>query len=140
MTDTRTQEKATEQLAELFPKLDCGHRPLGTRVIVQLKSQPKFSRGGIELVQETQELEGWNNQVAKVIDLGPLAYRNRSTLELWPEGKWIARGMFVRVPRWGGDRWKVKIGDREVEFVTFNDAEIISEVTGDPADVLTFIL
>jgi co-chaperonin GroES (HSP10) len=83
------------------------------------------------------------NQVAKVIALGPLAFKKRDTLEPWPEGSWVQVGDFVRLPKWGGDRWEVPFGDpNEGEtalFSVFNDHEVIAKVTGDPLKVRAFL-
>jgi len=130
-------------LEEAFPVVDSGCAPLGGRVLVQFKQTPKkTTASGIILVEETKETEKWNTQVCKVIELGALAYRNRDTLELWAEGVWAAVGDYVRVPRWGGDRWEVPLGEDNKEcalFAIFNDIEVISKVTGDPLKVKAFL-
>jgi len=125
-----------------FPKLDPGRRPLGARVIVQLRRTKKTSKGGIILQHETKVTEKWNDQVAMVVALGPIAFRNRETMAEWPEGIWTSPGKFVSVPRWGGDRWEKKVEgeEEEVTFVTFNDHELISEITEDPRNVNAYIL
>lgn len=129
-------------LQEAFPEVDCGQQPLGNRVIVQIRRVKKVSAGGIELVSDTKETEKWNTTVAKLIKLGPLAFKNRNTAESWPEGAWVEVGDFVRVPRWGGDRWEVVVeGEREPAlFVVFNDHELITKVLGDPLKIKAFIL
>jgi co-chaperonin GroES (HSP10) len=92
------------------------------------------------LSSETQDTEKWNTQVAKVISVGPLAFKNRNTQEAWPEGDWCKAGDFVRVPKYGGDRWEVPITrDNSAMFVIFNDLDIIGQVTGDPLAVKAFI-
>jgi co-chaperonin GroES (HSP10) len=94
-------------------------------------------------VEETKETEKWNNQVAKVIAIGPLAFKKRDTLEPWPEGNWVEVGDYVRMPKWGGDRWEVVYGDPKLGetalFSIFNDHEVISKVTGDPLKVKAFL-
>jgi len=131
------------ELDWFFPQVDPMHRPLGNKVLVQLKRTKRKTKSGIQLVSETKETEKWNTQVGKVIALGPIAYHNRSTGEPWPEGMWVAEGDFVRCPRWGGDRWEIPMeGEPEdpALFVVFNDHEIFAEVTGDPLKVKAFIL
>jgi hypothetical protein len=50
------------------------------------------------------------------------------------------QGDFVRVPKYGGDRWEVAINrDDSAMFVIFNDLDIIGQVTGDPLTVKAFI-
>ncbi len=124
-----------ERLAEAFPNVDPGARPLGARILVQLKiTESKTTKSGLILVKETTDAEKFNNMVGKVIAIGPLAFRKRDTMEPWPEGAWCAVGDYIRVPKWGGDRWEVPYGpdDERAIFVVMNDHEIIAAVTGDP--------
>lgn len=97
-------------------------------------------RGGIILLDDARETEGWNTQTAKVVAVGPLAFRNRNTMELWPEGTWCAPGDFVRVPKYGGDRWTVKVeGGDDALIVIFDDLNIVGKITGDPTKVKAFL-
>jgi co-chaperonin GroES (HSP10) len=128
-----------------FPIVDPGAKPLGARILVQLRRTKKKTAGsGIILVEETKETEKWQNMVAKVIEIGPLAYCNRDTMAPWPEGSWTAVGDFIRVPKWGGDRWEVQVpGDDELEekalFMILNDHEVIAKVTGDPLAMRAYL-
>jgi co-chaperonin GroES (HSP10) len=126
-----------------FPNVDPGNAPLGGRVLVQLRRTKKKTAGKIILVEETKEAEKWNGQVAKVIAIGPLAYRHRDTMALWPEGTWAAVGDYVRVPKWGGDRWEVPDPNNPDEdpalFMIMNDHELITKVTGNPLSVKAYI-
>ncbi len=134
-----------EELAWAFPDVDPGIEPLGGRVIVQLRRiHRKVTDWGLEIVDETKDAEKWNVMVGKVRALGPLAYLNRDTLQPWPEGTWVGVGDFVRVPKWGGDRWEIQVPGAQkdedpVLFMTLNDHEIIGRVTGDPLSFRTFI-
>lgn len=133
---TTTYEDA---LAEAFPAVDAGVQPFGSRVLVQIRT-PKKKVGSILLVQDTKDTEKWNTQVAKVVAVGSLAYKNRNTQELWPEGQWCQPGDFVRVPKYGGDRWEVPLNkDENAMFVIFNDLDIIGKVTSDPLTIKAFI-
>lgn len=125
---------------DAFPPIDPGVKPLGSRVLVQIRSAKRKTKGGIILAGETRDTEQWNTQVAKVRALGPLAYHNRTSMEPWPEGAWCRVGDYVRAPKYGGDRWSVldKSGD-EVIFVLFNDLDIIGVVEGDPLAMKAFI-
>jgi co-chaperonin GroES (HSP10) len=133
------------ELAWAFPSVDPGAQPLGGRILVQLRrTHKKATSAGIILVEETKETEKWNNMVAVVVALGPLAYKNRDTMEYWPEGTWIQVGDYIRVPKWGGDRWEVKVpGDDEYEdpalFMILNDHEVIAKLTGDPMAMRAFL-
>jgi co-chaperonin GroES (HSP10) len=112
---------------------------------VQLRrTKKKTSNAGIILVEETKETEKWQNMVAKVIAIGPLAFRNRDTNEPWPEGSWCEVGDYIRVPKWGGDRWEVPVpGEDDLEekalFMILNDHEVIAKVTCNPLLMRAFI-
>ncbi len=134
---TTTYEDA---MKEAFPAVEAGIRPFGSRVLVQIRTPKKKSSGGIILSNDTQDTEKWNTQIAKVISLGPLSFKNRNTMESWPEGDWCTVGEFVRVAKYGGDRWEVIAPDGEVAlFVIFNDLDILGQVLGDPLAIKAFI-
>jgi co-chaperonin GroES (HSP10) len=132
-------------LREAFPAVDPGAKPLGARVLVQLRRTKKtVTSMGIVLVSETKETEKWQNMVAKVIEIGPLAFKKRDSMEPWPEGSWCEVGDYIRVPKWGGDRWEVPVpGEAKEEdpalFMVLNDHEIIAKLTGDPLAMKAFI-
>lgn len=129
---------------EHFPKADPKVVPLGARVLIQLITPRTKTRSGILLVDETKETERWNNQVGRVIAVGPLAFCNRETAQPWKEGMWAEPGDFVIIPRWGGQRRTVRNKlDPDAEpayFVTCNDHEIIEKVYGNPLELETYIL
>jgi len=133
------------EMAWAFPSVDPGAKPLGGRVLVQLRrTKKKATSMGIILVEETKETEKWQNMVAKVIEIGPLAFKHRDTMQGWPEGSWCTEGDFIRVPKWGGDRWEVRVpGDDEHEdpalFMVLNDHEVIAKLTGDPLAMRAFL-
>ncbi len=144
MTTNEPVASNEAELQEAFPDVDPGAIPVGGRVLVQWRnSKSTVTASGIVLVEETKETEKWNNQVAKVVAIGPLAFKKRDTLEPWPEGNWIEVGDYVRMPKWGGDRWEVVWGDAKLGqialFSVFNDHEVIAKVTGDPLKVKAFI-
>jgi co-chaperonin GroES (HSP10) len=144
MTNSTLDASNEAALQEAFPAVDPGAVPVGGRILVQWRQTRKtVTSSGIVLVEETKETEKWNNQVAKVIAIGPLAFKKRDTLEPWPEGNWIDEGDYVRMPKWGGDRWEVPYGDEKLGetalFSIFNDHEVIAKVTGDPLKVKAFL-
>lgn len=135
---TMTYENA---MAEAFPAVDAGIQPFGSRVLIQIRTPKKKSNGGIIIDVGTQDTEKWNTQIGKVIALGPLAFKNRNDMKTWPEGEWCKAGEYVRVAKYGGDRWEVKVpgSDESAMFVIFNDLDIIGQVTGDPLAIRAFI-
>jgi co-chaperonin GroES (HSP10) len=133
------------EIAWAFPSVEPGAKPLGGRILVQLRrTKKKATSAGIILIEETKEAEKWNNMVAKVIEIGPLAFKHRETMLPWPEGSWCVAGDYIRVPKWGGDRWEVKVpGEDSMEdpalFMILNDHEVIAKVTGSPLEMRAFI-
>lgn len=134
-----------QTLDEAFPTVNPLMTPYGGRVLIQLRAvKEKVTSAGIILSEETRETEKWNTMIGKVIDIGALAFRNRETMEAWPEGAWAQIGDFVRVPKWGGDRWEIDFKDEKgakgkALFTFFNDHELIGKVTGDPREIKAFI-
>jgi len=128
-----------------FPVVNPGAEPLGGRILVQLKRTKKKTTGsGIILLEETKETEKWQNMVAKVLMIGPLAFKNRDTMNPWPEGSWGAVGDYIRVPKWGGDRWEVAVPGEDIHedkalFMILNDHEVIAKVIGDPLAMRAYI-
>lgn len=144
MTDSTVAGDSAD-LREAFPAVDPGAIPLGARVLVQLRRTKKtVTSAGIILVSETKETEKWQNMVAKVISLGPLAFKKRDTMESWVEGTWCEVGDYIRVPKWGGDRWEVPVPDQARDddpalFMVLNDHEVIAKLTGDPLAMKAFL-
>ena len=127
-------------LDEAFPACDPGVQPFGSRVMVQVRTPKKKTKGGILLTGDTRETELWNTQVAKVLGMGSLAFKNRNTMELWPEGSWCAVGDYVRVQRYCGDKWTVKTADGdEAIIIIFNDLDLVGKVIGDPLAIKAFL-
>jgi co-chaperonin GroES (HSP10) len=136
--DWRTDPEVLGMFPQIIPKV----MPLGARILCQLMSTKKTTTSGIFLIEETKDTERWNNQVARVLAVGPLAFCNRDTGEPWKEGTWAEPGDFVIVPRWGGMRRTVKNGANEdpIYFVTVNDHEVIERVYGNPLELETYVL
>ena len=77
-----------------------------------------------------KEFNKENTQLGKIYQLGPIAFRNRDSGELWREGVWARPGDFVRIPKWGGDRFtRVVPGTTDTAiFCIFSDHELIAKV------------
>lgn len=122
-----------KDIAEMFPEIDPEFKPFGHRVVVQIRRVVSKTSSGIILAKETKETEAYNNTVAKLIAAGPLAFKNRTTGEPWPEGVWAQVGDFVKVSRWGGERWTVDLDDglEPIMLVILSDGDLIGKYTGD---------
>jgi co-chaperonin GroES (HSP10) len=144
MSDIQPEASNEAELQEAFPAVDPGALPVGGRILVQWRAvRETITKSGIYIPEETKETEKWNTQVAKVISMGPLAFKKRDSLEPWPEGNWIQIGDYVRMPKWGGDRWEVPFKTEHSAgnalFSIFNDHEVIAKVTCDPLKVKAFL-
>ena len=147
VTSINRAELSYDSIDQAFPDADPGMVPYGSRVLVQKRSARAVTKGGIYVPHDTQETEFWNTQVAKVIALGPAAFKNRDTLEVWPEGDWCQVGTYVRVPKYGGDKWLVDLPDTvraetgvdQACFVILNDLDLIGEITCNPMEVVAYL-
>lgn len=133
-----------QELKWAFPEVSPGQKPFGGRVVVQLRRIKKTTASKIILVAETKETEKWQNMIGKVVEIGPLAFKNRDTMQPWPEGSWAQVGDYVRVPKWGGDRWEREVPNEEgnedpVLFMTLNDHELIAKITDDPLSFKAYV-
>ena len=133
-----------QELKWAFPEVSAGQKPFGGRVVVQLRRIKKTTASKIILVAETKETEKWQNMIGRVVEVGPLAFKNRDTMQPWPEGSWAQVGDYVRVPKWGGDRWEREVPNEEgnedpVLFMTINDHELIAKVTDDPLSFKAYV-
>lgn len=110
-----------EGLDEAFPKADPNLVPTGHVILVQIRQPKRKTRGGIELPPEARSTEHYNTQIAKIIAMGSLCFKSPhhvtdeagnvtgETLVDWAGGPWHKPGDFVRVPRYGGDRFTAAI-------------------------------
>ena len=115
---------------ECFPNIDTGIEVAGDRVLVQLRREKHTSKGGILLVEETRQTLRFNETVAKVLQIGPLAYKSPDDLTPWIEGPWCKVGDLVRTIKYGGDRFVVQPDDdgAPVVFITLQAREVISKI------------
>ena len=127
---TQKDEPDTRSELECFPEIDCGVEVVGDRVLVQLRREKTTSKGGIILVDETKQTLRFNETVAKVVQIGPLAYKNLDDLTPWVEGPWCKEGDLVRTIKYGGDRFVVnpEDGGSPVVYITLQAREIISKI------------
>ncbi len=92
--------------AEAFPPVNPLLKPLGSRLLVQLRMPLRATSAGMTIPDETYETDMDNTQVGKVIAVGGLAFRNRETGQQWPEGAWCKVGDYVRIPKFQQDLFR----------------------------------
>ena len=136
--------KLVQTMERAFPVVDPGVRPVGSKLVVQIRNAALKTEAGIELSNNDIETEFDNTQTAKVIAMGPLAFHNRETMAPWPEGAWCAVGDFVRVPKYGKETWRVAgpvVDGKEttVVFSMIDDLQVIGVVTADPLNFKAFL-
>lgn len=146
--ETRSEVDAPwtqEEVDERFPKVNAGIKPFGSRLLLQVRSPVAKTRGGIVLPEDIKDTELFLTQTAMVRELGPVAFKNRQTLEPWPEGEWVKPGIFVRIPKFNQDKWWVEF-DRpgfahksKALFMLINDLDILGERTGNPFAIAGYI-
>ena len=132
---------SASDLGAAFPEIKPGVRPFGQRVLVQMRVVREKTAGGIILAKDTKDANRDLGQMGKVVAMGQIAYCNRDTGKPWSEGAWCKVGDYVRVIRYGGDRFRRQLGDGEhVEFVMLNDHEVYAGVDTDAFEELDEIL
>lgn len=121
-----------DYVKEHFPEVTPGVRPAGAKIIVQLRTVKEKTSGGILLVEETKEFNNGNTQIGRIVALGGIAFRDRSSGDIWKEGMWADVGDLVIMPRWGGFRFEVPIAgtkDKAI-FAVFDDTNVQLVVEG----------
>jgi co-chaperonin GroES (HSP10) len=133
MAENAELETLTAKETLLFPKINAGITPFGSRVLVQVRRVRTRRKSGLYMTKEATDTQMDNTCVAKVIAVGPLAYKNRNTMESWSEGSWCEAGEYVFVPKYGGLRWEkpYKTNDDyidKIQFAIFDDLNIVGGV------------
>ncbi len=161
--------KFNYRMDEAFPDIDPGMKPFGALALFQIRRPKKFTASGFELPADTRATEYYNTQVAKVLALGNLCFKTVRNVKTdafpdgeekifdWPEGDWFKVGDFVRVPRYGGDRYTIKatvkefrklIGQTEetelqveddIVFALFKVKDVQAIITGSPFAIGAFL-
>jgi len=128
----------SQDISSYYPDVECPIEPFGDRVIVQIQA-PRQKIGSIFITTDTAEADKWNQQTAKVKQLGPVAQ------DMGPKLGFNI-GDFVRVPLYGGDKVEVPLtakdisgGDGTALFVTYRAHEIIGKVVCDPLIIKTVV-
>lgn len=162
VTDNNTIEYDYRSLDDAFPKIDPGIKPFGTVALFQIRRAKGVTKGGILLIEAAQSTEYYNTQIAKCISIGALCFKISRSVEDqvtgdlseqlfdYAEGPWFKPGDFVRVPKYGGDRFavphrfKIDVGGEsetcheDIIFALFKASNVLGLVTGDPLSFKSF--
>ena len=120
-----------DSILEAFPELDSfqlGMRPLGANLLVQMRLPKSKTAAGIVLPGDVKEFDLYQNVLGKVIAIGPCAFRDRNTLELWKEGAWVEVGGFVYVPKYTHNSRNIPFGDETIELRFVKDIDLICAI------------
>lgn len=136
-------ELLEETLEHAFPDVEPGVKPYSQRVLVQLKNGATTTKAGLQVDRGTVQTENDNTQVAKVIRLGIGAFKDRATLQPWPEFDDCAKvGDFVRIPLHTNSQntWTVPVPgkDYRVTFTLIDDLLLLGEQP-DPFYIRAFL-
>lgn len=123
-----------------FPDVDPGIRVYAGNVLLQIPLAPA-KVGSIHMVDDSRDLTMARTQVGLVRSLGPLAFHNQQTLEMWPSGEWFGVGDFVRFPLFGGDRWYADIpgSNDKIMWVLLRDVHAFGTVVRDPLTIKAYL-
>lgn len=123
-------------LAAAFPPVDPGFIPNGNRVLIQVRSAKKKSKGGIILTEESQESQLYDEQVGRVVAMGQACFRNPANMEQWAEDPWFEVGDYIRFPKFGGDKtWTVTPDGERTLFIVFREYDTIGKIYCNPLDI-----
>src|SRR5271166_2556583 len=133
-----------QTLEDAFPAVEPGETPCGSLLLIQIKKPAFKTKAGLELTGSDQATEFDNTQVAKVLAMGPLAFHSRDTQKLWPEGRWVKVGEYIRVSQHNAKTWTVPMpgtrGATLQDRVTFGylDDLLIQGIVKDPLATKAF--
>ncbi len=107
--------------------------PRGFKVLIEKPKPKEKTDGGILLPDQAIDAENYLSICAKVVSVGPLAFKDRETGKYWATGPWATPGEWVIVPKF--TQFRMEIDDKEYRFI--NDDEIIA-VVEDPTVIKVY--
>jgi len=128
--DTRTNEVKAESERAKLPRVN------GWRVLIVPYSQPTQSKGGIQFVQQTVDVNQRASVIGYVVEVGPLAYKDEAKFGVSSE-PWCKPGDYVIFGRYAGSRITLHGDGDEADLPCriLNDDEILGTVLN-PADYI----
>jgi hypothetical protein len=103
LSDSSNIRYAYRSEDEAFPQVRAGIRTVGHLLLVQIRQPLARTAGGIEIPSDQRKTDFDNTQVAKVLEIGPVAFKSRETGEYWPEGAWCKVGDYIRIAKYQPD-------------------------------------
>jgi co-chaperonin GroES (HSP10) len=113
------------RIGDYFADVPCPYRPSGAYVLVQERTTPKKTRGGIYMADSTRDLDKTIQSVGKIVAFGPTAHLDDLSGEPLPGWPWWHEGAYILLPRHTSTRFEV---DGAV-FRLVQVREIFAEIT-----------
>ena len=104
---------------------DTGIQPTGFRILVSIPEKDEKTKSGLFIPQEAKKQEEIASVVARVLQLGPLAYQDESK---FGEGSdpWCLPGDYVVMAAYSGTR--LKLAGCSHEYRLINDDSVVAVV------------
>jgi len=108
-------------------------QPQGWKLLIEKPKPKEKTDGGILLPDQAIEAENYLSICAKLVAVGPMAWKDRETGKPWSSGAWAKVGDWIIVPKF--TQFRMDIQDKEYRFI--NDDEIIA-VVQDPTVIKVY--
>lgn len=112
----RYDDQLLADLDYQFPDVKPGLMPLGSMIVLQERRALK-RRGSILLAADTSDADQAKTPVARVVALGPVAFREWKGGQMWEGGPWAKPGDYVIVPRISDMKWKRPAPDGDEDAI-----------------------
>lgn len=110
-----------------FPKVDHGLVPKGNCLLIMGQHIPALTKGGIALTEDFKKTEGYQIAMGRVESMGPLAFKDKESVEPWKEGNWCEIDDVIFLPR-TGHRIQKHIDGEVYSFVLISDVDVLATV------------
>lgn len=130
----------SKELEECFPDVTIDMEPVADLICCQVK-MPKEKIGSIILTDIDKDYDRWNTMIARVVKMGPVAFKDPDTLKPWPEGQWVYIGDYVVIPKYGSVKFAKTISGRQDKclFAFLRCKDIRAIITGNPLEVEEYV-
>ena len=107
--------------------------PRGFKLLIEKPKPKEKTDGGILLPDQAIEAENYLSICAKLVKIGPMAWKDRETGKWWNGGPWANVGDWLIIPKF--TQFRMEIDDKEYRFI--NDDEVIA-VVSDPTVIKVY--
>lgn len=107
--------------------------PRGFKLLIEKPKPKEKTDGGVLLPDQAIEAENYLSICAKLVKIGPMAWKDRETGVWWRGGPWANVGDWLIIPKF--TQFRMEIDDKEYRFI--NDDEVIA-VIEDPTVIKVY--